>query len=168
LRAIAALYLGLLLLGVAPATAQHAGGMGGRRGDMRDGGFDQPRSQPQPQSQSRSGLQLGLGGRWWDDHKTVKKLSLRPDQQQRMDNIFEANKPTLITLYFNLQREQTRLASLPPADLQDETKVFAAIDRVSQARNDLEKQNAHMLLQMRQQLDPQQLQALDRQISSLP
>jgi Spy/CpxP family protein refolding chaperone len=138
--------------------------MGGRSGDMRAGGFNQPMSRPQPQP--RNGLQLGLGGRWWDDHKTVKKLSLRPDQQQRMDNIFETNKPTLITLYFNLQREETHLASLPPADLQDETKVFAAIDRVSQARSDLEKQNAHMLLQIRQQLDPQQLQALDRQIAS--
>jgi Spy/CpxP family protein refolding chaperone len=139
------------------------GGIGG--GDMRDRGSNQPTSQPRPQS--LSGLQLGLGGRWWDDHKTVKKLNLRPDQQQRMDDIFEANKPALITLYTDLQREETRLASLSPADLQDESKVFAAIDRVSHARSDLEKEDAHVLLQIRQQLDPQQLQALDRQIASL-
>ena len=61
------------------------------------------------------GLQLGLGGRWWDDHKVVKKLNLSPSQQQRMDSIFEANKPMLVTLYSNLLREQTRLASIPPA-----------------------------------------------------
>lgn len=110
-------------------------------------------------------LQLGLGGRWWDDHKTVKKLNLTPGQQQRMDSIFEANKPALMTLYSNLQREQARLATIPPGDLQDETKIFAAIDRVAQARSDLEKENVHMLLQVRQQLDPQQLQSLDDQIS---
>jgi Spy/CpxP family protein refolding chaperone len=140
--------------------------MGGGRGDdMRAGRFDQPMSQPR--SELHSGLQLGLGGRWWDDHKTVRKLNLRPDQQHRMDDIFETNKPTLLTLFSNLQREETHLASLPPTDLQDESKVFAAIDRVSHARSDLEKENAHMLLQIRQQLDPNQLQTLDREIASL-
>ena len=116
--------------------------------------------------QPRMGLQLGLSGRWWDDHHTVRKLNLDPDQQHRMDAIFEANKPTLITLYSNLQREQINLANLPHADLQDETKVFAAIDRVSQARADLEKESAHILLQIRQQLDAQQLDTLDRQIAN--
>ena len=112
------------------------------------------------------GLQLGLGGRWWDDHHTQRALSLSSDQRHRMDNIFEANKPTLVNLYTNLQRQETDLASLSHADLQDETKVFAAIDRVSHARSDLEKQYAHMLLQVRQQLDPEQLEALDRQIAN--
>jgi hypothetical protein len=50
--------------------------------------------------------------------------------------------------------------------LQDETKVFAAIDRVSQARADLEKANVHLLLQIRQQLDPSQLEQLDREIAN--
>jgi Spy/CpxP family protein refolding chaperone len=140
--------------------------MGGERGGMRNGSFDQPLSQARSQLRS-SGLQLGLGGRWWDDHKTVKKLDLRPDQQHHMDDIFETNKPTLINLYSNLQREETHLASLSPADLQDESKVFAAIDRVSHARSDLEKENAHTLLQIRQQLDPKQLQTLDHEIASL-
>lgn len=118
-----------------------------------------------PLPSSRAGLQLGLRGRWWDDHKTVKKLHLRSDQQQHMDTIFEANKPALINLLFNLQQEQARLASLPPRDPQNETRVFAAIDRISQARADLEKQNLHMLLQLRSQLDPQQVAALDQQIA---
>jgi hypothetical protein len=62
---------------------------------------------PNPNShQPRMGLQLGLGGRWWDDHGTARKLSLNPDQQHRMDTIFETNKPTLLNLYTNLQREE--------------------------------------------------------------
>jgi len=112
------------------------------------------------------GLQLGLAGRWWDDHGTAKKLSLNPDQQHRMDAIFETNRPAITNLYINLQREEGSLASLSPADRQDETKVFAAIDRVSHARSDLEKEYAHTLLQIRQQLDPQQLQTLDQQIAT--
>jgi len=147
---------------------QSTGGMSPRgmsvgNGGMRERAFGSSLVSPiRPQ---HLGLQLGLGGRWWDDHKTGKKLNLRPEQQQHMDAIFEANKPTLINLYTNLQQEELHLASLPPGDLQDESKVFAAIDRVSQARADLEKEKVHYLLQIRQQLDPQQLQALDEQIS---
>ena len=138
------------------------GGMMGERNPSMN-----PNSRPaDSRSQPRMGLQLGLSGRWWDDHGTVRKLSLNNDQQRRMDTIFEANRPTLINLYTNLQRQEVNLAGLSHADLQDESKVFAAIDRVSQARSDLEKEKAHYLLQIRQQLNPQQLNALDRQIAS--
>lgn len=180
LLAIAELCL-LSCLFSTPALAQHGvgaahpmgtanpGGMMGERGmhtaaPGNPGHFGRP--PVDSHGQPRMGLQLGLGGRWWDDHGTVHKLKLNPDQQHHMDAIFETNKPTLITLYTNLQREEMGLANLSHADLQDETKVFAAIDRVSQARTDLEKENAHILLQIRQQLDPQQLDTLDRQIAS--
>jgi Spy/CpxP family protein refolding chaperone len=116
--------------------------------------------------QPRMGLQLGLSGRWWDDHGTARKLSLNNDQQRRMDTIFEANKPTLVNLYTNLQHEELNLANLSHADLQDETKVFSAIDRVSHARSDLQKEYAHTFLQIRQQLSPQQLESLDHQIAT--
>jgi Spy/CpxP family protein refolding chaperone len=140
------------------------GMMGGRSGNMNSGGFN--RSEAGLRSQPRMGLQLGLGGRWWDDHHTAHKLNLSSDQQQRMDNIFETNKPTLVNLYTNLQHEELNLASLSPVDLKDESKVFAAIDRVSHASSDLEKEYAHTYLQIRQQLDPEQLQALDHEIAS--
>jgi Spy/CpxP family protein refolding chaperone len=148
------------------------GMMGPRNPDMNPpraergnpGAFN--RSNADPRSQPRMGLQLGLAGRWWDDHGTVRKLSLNNDQQRHMDTIFEANKPTLINLYTNLQREEVGLANLSHADLQDQSKVFAAIDRVSRARSELEKEKVHYLLQLRQQLNPQQLDALDRQIAS--
>jgi Spy/CpxP family protein refolding chaperone len=169
-------FLGACLLGgiaAAPAAAQDGRGPGEPqrgRGGMRGHSFMAPAPAPPPPLATavrpHLGLQLGLGGRWWDESKTVKHLNLRPDQQQRMDVIFEANKPRLMTLYNNLQREETTLASLPSGDLQDETKVFAAIDRVSEARADLEKANVHLLLQIRQQLDPGQVDELDREIAS--
>ncbi len=133
-------------------------------GLARPNGFDRPAAESH--GMPRMGLQLGLGGRWWDDHGTAKKLNLSSDQQRRMDGIFEANWPTITNLYTNLQHEEINLGSLSNADLRDETKVFAAIDRVSHARTDLEKEYAHTFLQIRQQLDPDQLEALDKQIAS--
>ncbi|MFP5233225.1 MAG: periplasmic heavy metal sensor [Acidobacteriota bacterium] len=138
--------------------------MGSHAGNVRAGRLDgEPGSRSA--NQPRMGLQLGLGGRWWDDHHTMRKLKISPDQQRRMDTIFEANKPALLDLYTKYQQQEAGLASLSHTDLQDESKVFAAIDRVSQARGNLEKENAHMLLQIRQQLTPQQLQTLDREIA---
>ncbi len=136
----------------------------GQSGSLRGSSFDRPVSSSR--TQPRMGLRLGLGGRWWDDHATIRKLNLSSDQQHRMDNIFEANRPALTTLYTNLQREEANLSSISRSDLHDETRVFAAIDRVSHARNDLEKENVHILLQIRQQLAPQQLETLDRAIAS--
>ena len=161
----------LVLLGGLMARAQRGGGGGGMggpgggmmggRGGGEMGGMNRLQSQP-----LRSEPQITLGGRWWDDKKTVKSLNLRSDQQQRMDGIFEANRGNLISLNENLQREQERFVAMPREDLQDETKVFAAIDRVAQARADLEKAKFHVLLQIRKEMDPQQIAALDRQIAS--
>lgn len=83
-----------------------------------------------------------------------------------MDEILNANKNTLLTLYSNLKHEEDRLSSMSREDLQDESKVFAGIDRVAQARADLEKASAHTLLQLRKELDAQQLEQLDREIAA--
>jgi Spy/CpxP family protein refolding chaperone len=161
------------------ALAQHGGGMGGGMpgggmgggmGSPRGMGGDRPRVGMGEHLISPihvSGLQLGLPGRWWDDKKMMKTFTLRSDQKGRMDEIFNANKATLSTLSTNLQREETRLSTMSSADLQDETKVYAAIDRFEAARGDLEKEYAHILMQIRQQLDPDQLSKLDSEIASL-
>jgi Spy/CpxP family protein refolding chaperone len=141
------------------------GGAGGfrmgehsERGDM---GGPNVASQP-----VHNGPMFAPSGRFWDDKKTVKSLSLRPDQQKRMDDLFNSSKDNLVSLYDNLQHEQQRYNSMSREDMQDETKVFAQIDRVSQARSDLEKAKAHLLLQIRKELDPQQLDELDHEIAS--
>jgi Spy/CpxP family protein refolding chaperone len=137
--------------------------MGGPRGNSLMSRDRTPVAEPQPPL--RHGLQLAPPGRWWDDHKTVKHLTLRTDQQRRMDEIFETNKPKLQSLLTNLQIEEAKLSNMSPADMQDETKVFAAIDRVTQAHAELEKAEAHTELQIRQQLDPTQLAQLDKEIA---
>jgi Spy/CpxP family protein refolding chaperone len=183
--------LTVLLLCAGAAVAQHGGGGGGMGGPPGGGGMGgmnggmggrmdgPPRGMGIVDRRSSSinnermgaqrvvGLQLGLPGRWWDEKKTMKTLSLRNDQQHKMDDIFNANKGTLSNLLSNLQHEGDRLTSMTPQDLQDETKVFAAIDRFEMARADLEKEKAHILLQIRQQLDPDQLTKLDSEIASL-
>ncbi|MEO6923500.1 MAG: hypothetical protein ABI142_06720, partial [Bryocella sp.] len=108
---------------------------------------------------------LSLGGRWWDEKHSAKTYHLRPEQAQRMDAVLNANKDRLFTLYANLEHEKQQFAAMPREDLRDEAKVFAQIDRIALARADLEKANFHTQMQIRAQLDPDQLAALDKTIA---
>jgi Spy/CpxP family protein refolding chaperone len=91
----------------------------------------------------------GPPGRWWMDPALVQKLSLTPDQQKRIDDLFQQSRLKLIDLSAALQKQEAILDPLLEADKPDESQVLAQIDRVAQARAELEKANARMLLGFR-------------------
>jgi len=95
-------------------------------------------------------------GRWWDNPKVAADLNLSADQKQKMDDIFQQNRLKLIDLHASLQKEEAILEPLISADSPDETKILAQIDKVAQARAELEKSNARMLLAVRQVLTADQ------------
>jgi periplasmic protein CpxP/Spy len=88
-------------------------------------------------------------GRWWMDPGLVQKLGLNPDQQKRIDTLFQQSRLKLIDLSAALQKEEAIMEPLVEADRPDEAQVLAQIDRVAQARAELEKANARMLLGFR-------------------
>jgi Spy/CpxP family protein refolding chaperone len=91
----------------------------------------------------------GPPGRWWTDPTLVQKLGLNADQQKRIDGLFQQSRLKLIDLSAALQREEAILEPLLEADRPDESQVLAQIDHVAQARAELEKANARMLLGFR-------------------
>jgi Spy/CpxP family protein refolding chaperone len=102
------------------------------------------------------GLHVGPPGRWWDDPEFVKRFGLSEDQQKKMDEIFNTNRLKLIDLFAAVQKEEAIMEPLVAADPPDENKLLAQIDRVAQARAELEKANARMLLGIRRQLTHEQ------------
>lgn len=150
--------------GMTPAVSGQPGepaGRGEAQGAMRGQSNSGPGGM-QPAPSIRSGPVAAIPGRFWDDNNLVHTLRLRPDQQRRMDAIFDANRPTLQSLFTNLQREEAKLSSLSPRKDQDQTKIFAAIDRVAQARADLEKEKQLLNSALRKEMDPQQVQQLEQ------
>jgi Spy/CpxP family protein refolding chaperone len=101
-------------------------------------------------------LRLGPPGRWWDDPEFVKNLGLSEDQQKKMDDIFNSARLKLIDLSASVQKEEAIMEPLVAADPPDENKLLAQIDRVAQARAELEKANARMLLGIRRELTHEQ------------
>jgi Spy/CpxP family protein refolding chaperone len=152
-----------------------AAGMGGTPfpGPSSRSGGSMPNRVPPPQQPStqrtqstenpiRVGLQLGPPGqRWWDDRGYVKSLKLRADQQSRMDAIFEQNRNALLSRFEGLQQAEAEMEQLSNSSVPDEGALFSQIDRVAQARAELEKANTHMLLQIRKEMDPDQIKRLE-------
>jgi Spy/CpxP family protein refolding chaperone len=110
---------------------------------------------------SHGGLELGPAGRWWDDSHFVKMLKIDSNQQHRMDAVFNANKGTLVALYKSVQREEKQLSKVSRIRNPDEATIFQQIDRVTQARGELEKAEAHYLLDIRKEMTPAQVAKLE-------
>lgn len=102
----------------------------------------------------------GPPGRWWNNLEMAQKLGLTTDQQKKMDDIFQQSRLRLIDLNAALQKEEAVMEPLVSADQPDEAKVLSQIDRVAQARAELEKANARMLLGIRRVLNPDQWKKL--------
>lgn len=117
---------------------------------------------PDTTARAGPGLQLGPPARWWDDKGFAKSLKLRPDQQRRMDAVFEANRQALVKGSQDLEQEELRMNSLAHSRTLDEASLFAEIDRLEQARAELEKARTHYLLQLRAEMDPDQIDKLEQ------
>jgi Spy/CpxP family protein refolding chaperone len=101
---------------------------------------------PPPQHRSSFGAPPG---RWWRDPGIVHDLTLTADQQKHMDDIYQQNRLRLIDLTATLQKQEALVEPMLAADHVDETRTLAQVDRVAQARAELEKANARMLLGFR-------------------
>jgi Spy/CpxP family protein refolding chaperone len=145
-----------------PGVMNGAPGGMGNPGDITRGS-PMPGSEPDQQglSGARGGLQIGPPGRWWDDKHYVKSLGLRPEQQKKMDSIFDQNRAALLRNYEGLRQEEQRMQTLVNAPALDESALFTQIDRIAQARAALEKANTHLLLQLRAEMTPEQIARLN-------
>ena len=103
-------------------------------------------------------------GKWWEN----PSLGLTADQQKKMEDLFQQNRVKLIDLNATLQKEEVVLEPLVNADQADDAKILAQIDRIAQARAELEKANARMLLAMRHVLTSDQWKKVQAEVPVPP
>lgn len=103
---------------------------------------------------------LGPRGRWWNNPELVQKLGLTADQQKKMEAVFQQNRSSLMDLSATVRKEEATMEPLLGVDQPDEGKILAQIDRVAQARAELEKAYARMLLGLRRVLTSEQWKTL--------
>ena len=113
---------------------------------------------------NRDGFSGGMGGAfhiapagmWWKNPMVVQRLTLTPEQTRKMDDIFQQSRLQLIDLKANVEKQQVLLEPMLGANPPNTAKAMAQIDKVADARANLEKANAKMLLGIRGVLTPDQ------------
>ena len=104
---------------------------------------------------------LGLdGGRWWNDQTLIDKLKLTEDQRTAMDQILLDHRKDLVDKRGTLEKAELDLEPMMQDDQPNESQVLGQIDKVAQARAELEKANARFLLAIRAKLSPDQWKEL--------
>ena len=98
----------------------------------------------------------GDRGQWWNNPKVIEKLKLTDDQRKSMDAIFQQHREKLVDLRGNVEKAEIEMEPLVKADQPNESAVLAQIDKVAQARAELEKANARFLFELRAKLTPDQ------------
>ena len=136
---------GMMQQGMRPGMMQqaHRTQMMRNRGDFHGG-------------QMQGSFHIGPEGMWWKNPMVVQRLTLTADQTKKMDDIFQQSRIQLIDLKANLEKQQVMLEPMLSANPLDTAKASAQIDKVAQARADLEKTNAKMLLNIRSVLTTDQ------------
>jgi Spy/CpxP family protein refolding chaperone len=99
------------------------------------------------------GLPHGL---WWKNPMLVQEIGITPEQQKKMDDILQQSRLQLVDLKANVERQEVLLQPMLDANPPDTPQVLAQIDKLVQARADLEKAQARMLLGIRTVLTPEQ------------
>jgi len=145
----------------APGAPGGPGGLGGPGGPKEPRHSDHDKRRPAA-SAPRNGLHFGPVGRWWDDRSVIQAIGLRREQQKRMDAIFDHHKPAILDNYKAFLKAQTDLTAANKDPQANKDRLFTAIDAVNQARASLQKATSAMLLQIRQEMDPDQVNKLEK------
>lgn len=107
-------------------------------------------------------------GKWWDNPEMVKRLGITADQQKKMDDVWQQSRLKLIDLSATLEKEEVVMEGLMRGPQLDDAKILPAVDRIAQARAELEKANARLMLAIRHALTPEQWEKLDERPGPRP
>jgi Spy/CpxP family protein refolding chaperone len=89
---------------------------------------------------------------WWTDTALMTRLGLTDLQKARIESSFQAYRQNLTSAKETLEKEEAQLSRLLDADSVDRSAVTLQVNRVIQARGEMERLNAAMTLDMREQL----------------
>ena len=147
MKAFGMVRLGVAIAGVLLAGTVLAQGPGGGIGP----GF----GEHHPPMENAFGPQSAQG-RFWNNPRVVERLKLTDVQRKGFDGIYLQHREKLIDLRASLQKAELALEPLVSDAQPNEIKILAQIDKVAQARAELEKANAAFLLAIRGKLTAEQ------------
>jgi len=101
-------------------------------------------------------------GAWWTNTALVERLGLTDDQKAKIERTFENHRQNILSATAQLEKEELTLNRLLEAETIDRNAILSQIDRVVQARGEVERTNSAMTLEMREHLTRDQWMQLPR------
>ena len=99
-------------------------------------------------------------GKWWKRPRLAAEIGLSADQSREIEKIFLKSRPRLIDLKADLEKKQLTLQSSMEDQAADRRTVEKEIEAVENARAELQKARALMILDMKQILKHDQWERL--------
>jgi len=103
------------------------------------------------------------GGAWWTNTNLISRLGITDEQKARIERAYENHRQGITAATAQLEKEEVQLGRLLEAEPLDKNAVLSQIDRVVQARGEVERTSAAMTLEMREQLTRAQWMQLPQQ-----
>jgi Spy/CpxP family protein refolding chaperone len=103
----------------------------------------------------------GAESHWLLNPMVVSRLKLSDEQQRAFDKISLEHRENLIRLHARIEKEELALESQIRNYDANVGAVVQQIDRVAQARAELEKANARFLFALRKELTPEQWKQIE-------
>ncbi len=95
-------------------------------------------------------------GKWWKRPRLAAEINLSPEQSREIEKIFVNSRTRLIDLKADLEKKQLALQSSMEDRGADRRTVEKEIETLENARAELQKARALMVLDMKQVLKPDQ------------
>ena len=99
-------------------------------------------------------------GKWWKRPKVVERLKIKPEQQERFDEIFAKNRRAFIDLKADVDRRAVDLDELLAKKDTDPARIVSATDALEQAKARLGKTRTLMIVEMKGVLSDEQWQRI--------
>ncbi len=99
-------------------------------------------------------------GKWWKRPRIASQIGLTSEQSDQIEKIFVRSRPRLIDLKAELEKKQLDLQVAMDDRNVERREVEKKIDAVENARKDLQKARALMILDIKQVLKPEQWERL--------
>ncbi len=99
-------------------------------------------------------------GKWWKRPKVVERLKIKPEQQERLDEIFGKNRRAFIDLKADVDRRAVDLDELLAKKDTEPARIVAATDSLEQAKARLGKTRTLMIVEMKGVLSDEQWQRI--------
>ncbi|MBV8205541.1 MAG: Spy/CpxP family protein refolding chaperone [Acidobacteria bacterium] len=114
-----------------------------------------------PRMMGAGGQGFGMPpGPWWKNSEIVQKINLSDAQVQQIESIFQQNRSNLQSAGSAVKQAEQALKPLINTEPLNDTQINAQLDAIAQARMNLQKIHAQMLLAVRKVLTLDQWTAL--------